>query len=666
MFKRFSGIACVLFFISVALTWIFLPALPIAKLTDHSEVVYARNGEVLSVFLSKDDKWRLNSSVQDVSQKYVESLLFIEDRHFYIHPGVNPFAIIRASWQWLRTGRVVSGGSTITMQLVRLLEPRPRTVRSKWIEIVRAFEFEMKLSKNEILDAYLTLIPMGGNLESIRAASYRYFGKEPKILSLSEVSLLIALPQSPEVRRPDKRLQNATLTSKEIGTKLVERGFFPKQDMDEFTRDAFEVLYAFPSSAWHASSLLVRSNKDKTTHRHQTTIDYRLQRQVEMKAASSEHRLDPESNLAILIAEASTGNILAYLGSLGLSSRSGFMDLTHAVRSPGSAMKPFIYGLAIDDRLIDDQTVLFDSPTSFAGYNPANFDSGYRGPVRMGFALQQSLNVPAVAVLNDLGSELFLKEWEKAGLFYRLPKNSNPNIAIALGAMGTRLVDLVSAYTSLANDGKVTKLKSTPNFEHSDERFQFLTPKTAKLISKILASSDTVEGRMITNTPKNQGSFKTGTSYGYRDAWAIGVTGDYVIGVWLGRPDGGPVKNMTGRSTALRLAYELSDQLYGGSPPQSWAPEPITLIDNLSVPAQILKPVHGSQLLLKASPSALRSVPLELGGNLQKVKISINGKNVSTLDAVLVPNDGTYIVQMKEAGRLTQEVVFSVMSFKSD
>jgi penicillin-binding protein 1C len=574
--------------------------------------------------------------------------------------------MVRATWQWVKTGRVISGGSTITMQLARLLEPRPRTVQSKWIEIVRSFELELKKTKNEILDAYMTLVPMGGNLESVRAASYRYFGKEPRTLSLAEVSLLIALPQSPELRRPDRQLKNATQAAEHIGTKLIYAGIFPSQDIDEFSLDAFDTLHIFPNHAWHIAVEAVRADKKKQSHTHQTTIDYRLQRQVAAKVGSSTLQLERESNIAVVIAEASTGNILAYLGSSGLDSSSGFMDLARAIRSPGSAMKPFIYGLAIDDRLIDDQTILFDVPSNFSGYSPANFDSGYRGPVRMGVALQQSLNVPAVGVLNELGPDLFLKEWSNAGLLYRLPKNAQPNIAIALGAMGTRLIDLVSAYTSLASAGKVTTLKSLPKTVPIDDAVQLLTPETSRLIFKILASSDTVDGRLNSNSSHFQGAFKTGTSYGYRDAWAIGVTGDFVIGVWMGRPDGGPVKGMTGRSSALRLAYELSDQLNVTPNSQNWLAAPITPADGLIVPAQVLKPVHGSQLLLKALPASHREVSLELVGNVEKSVISVNGIETSNFHSVSVPNDGTYIVQLKQGGKLTQQVIFSVMTLRSN
>jgi len=650
---------------SVGLTYAVLPPLDLSRYQSRSPTVSARGGELLHVSLSSDQRWRLHTQPSQVSPRYLQALLFTEDRYFYYHPGINPFATVRAAWQWIRTGRIVSGGSTITMQVARLLEPRPRTVLSKWVEMVRALELELRYSKDEILAMYLTMLPMGGNLESVRAASYRYFGAEPDLLSLSEVSILLAIPQSPKQRRPDRHASAARLAATKIAKRLIGEKLFEPQDIKEIEFLALSESLRFPNHAWHLTHAIAQKSQPQQLFEHKSTIDYRIQKQLENKARSFQRIIAEKQNIGAMIVDARNGEILGHLGSLGLASPAGYMDLTQAVRSPGSTLKPFIYGMAIDDRLINDQTVLVDEPKTFGTYAPSNFDSGHMGPIRAGMALQESLNVPAVEVLDLLGSDSFVSSWKRAGLSYKLPQNANPSVAIALGSVGIQLQTLVQAYAALANNGEVPALK-TSIIEKAGPSKSLLTPETAKLIVEILGSAPTVEGRLQStlSTKKTPLAFKTGTSYGYRDSWTVGTLGYYVIGVWVGRPDGAPTVGVTGRSVALRLAMELADTLETNEEIKRWSALPITRNDISPTQPQIISPVQNSEVLLREKPNLLRKIKVKLSNLSKQHQIYLNGERLSNHPWLPVPYDGTYLLTIKEKNSEVSRREFTVFTLQ--
>jgi penicillin-binding protein 1C len=655
------ALLCVLT-LAVAVTWWRLPPLNLSRFENRSPIVLAQDGELLHVALSTDHAYRLYTQAAEVDPKYIEALLALEDKHFWRHPGVDPLALLRAAWQWLGAGQVVSGGSTITMQVARLLEPKPRTIASKWWEIARAFELEWRYSKSEILSMYMTMLPMGGNVESVRAASLRYWGVEPRYLSLSEIALLLAVPQSPEARRPDLHPANSLKAVQSVAHKLVDAGVFPASDLNDVAQLPFERLHPMPQGVWHLTQAWLKEARARDAVLR-STIDARLQTSVERIARMFGQRLNDEQNVALMVADGPTGDVLAYVGSLGLQSKAGFMDLTRATRSPGSALKPFIYGMGFDDGLLDDQTLLDDRARSFNGYAPSNFDRGFHGLVRAGEALQMSLNVPAVEIMSRLGANTFEEAWRGAGLSMRLPKGADANLGVTLGAVGVQLRGLVQAYTAFANDGRVQPLRTRLDEPSSTSRL-LLTEQTAALITEILASAPAIEGR-ATRVAMSGGTLalKTGTSYGYRDSWALGTKGRYVIGVWVGRPDATPEVGQTGRSAALRLAHDVGDALPKVAERTAlWQARPISEAEQVRPQFELISPQTGAQLVLSESPGRARSLQVRYSGSLRGVAFKLNGLPVDLASQARlpVPVDGFYELEVVPSDGPTQHVRFAV------
>lgn len=654
---------------AVVITWAALPPVDLQRFESRSPTVLARDGTLMHVALSRDHAYRLLTRPQDVDPKYLDALVALEDQWFWSHPGVDPLALLRAAWQWGSSGHVVSGGSTITMQVARLLEPKPRTVWNKWLEMMRAFQLEWRYSKPEILTMYMTMLPMGGNVESVRAASLRYWGVEPKYLSLSEVALLLAVPQSPEVRRPDLQPEFSLRAVQSVARKLVQAGLYPADDLDETTRLPFERLHAMPRALWHLAQPWAKAAHGAVgaalTTEMQSTIDPRMQVAAERLAQRFAQGLNPEQNVAVLIANASNGDVLAHIGSLGLGSKAGYMDLTRATRSPGSTLKPFIYGMGFDDGLLNDQTVLEDRPKSFNGYAPSNFDHGFSGLVRAGEALQQSLNVPAVEVMQQLGPATFEQAWQRAGLGMKLPKGADANLGITLGAVGVDLWTLVEAYTSLANGGRVQKLKLLLDQTPEPSRL-LMTAHSAEMITDILASAPSIDGRMARSAVKGGAvAFKTGTSYGYRDSWALGTKGSFVIGVWVGRPSATPEVGQTGRRAALRLAYDLADALpaQDNRTQASWQALPIASQEHQALDFELISPRAGQQLVLSERASAARSIELKFSGSMDGTRFKLNGQDFLPVQRsrLPVPDDGFYELEVIPARGAVQRVRFAVL-----
>jgi penicillin-binding protein 1C len=672
---------------AVVLTYAALPSLDLSRYEQVSTTVLARDGELLNVFLSRDHAYRLYTRIEDIDPHYIKALLALEDQWFWWHPGVNPLSLVRAASQWAASGAVVSGGSTITMQVARLLEPKARTVWHKWQEIVRAFELELLYSKREILQMYMTMVPMGGNLEGVRSASLRYWGMEPKNLSLSEVSLLLSVPQSPEVRRPDRHPENTLSSVQWVGRMLVENGVFPISDLDELNTLPFEALKPLPDMAWHFSRRVVASEgkaldalpRDELLPRWagvlNTSLDYRMQHRVSLKIAQFARRLSASENMSVMVTNGQTGEILAYIGSLGLDSDAGYMDLTRATRSPGSTLKPFIYGMAFDDGLLTPQTLLHDTPKAYGDYAPSNFDKGHRGPVRAGVALQDSLNIPAVAVLSDLGADLFYQAWQDAGLSLALPTGADPNLGLALGAVGTRLQDLVQGYGAFVNGGRVQPL----TYEKVEESLvtglqvsgsPLLTGSSAAQITQILGSAHTIDGRVARASTVGgmSASFKTGTSYGYRDSWAVGVKGKYVIGVWVGRPDGTPVVGQTGRTVALRLASDVADSLRVDGALPVWTPEPISAgAAGLNrPPVRLIYPSNGTSVVVIDEPTPQRELEVKLSGVRDGLRVLLNDVPIAASQLrrarLAIPVDGTYELKVIDGGVVQDTASFTVIS----
>ena len=532
------------------------------KEVNPARVVVDEQGTPLWRFADSEGIWRYPVTIEEVSPRYLEALIQYEDRWFWDHPGVNPFSVLRAAWQDLTSGRVVSGGSTLTMQVARLLDPHPRTFGGKIRQLWRALQLEWHLSKRDILTLYLNRAPFGGTLQGVGAASWAYLGKSPAQLSYSEAALLAVLPQAPSRLRPDRWPGRAESARNKVLARMETQGVWSAKQVRE-SRE--EPVWLAPRQMPQLAPLFSRmmlgkSRDDKIV----TTLDAALQRQLEELAMNWKGRLPPRSSLAMIVVDHATMKVRGWVGSVDINDDSRFshVDMVSAIRSPGSVLKPFVYGLAMDDGLIHPASLLQDVPRRTGDYRPGNFDSGFHGPISMSEALLRSLNLPAVQVLEAYGPKKFAGKLRNVGLPLILPAGAQPNLALILGGAGARLQDIVAAYSAFARHGNAARLRLLPG-DPLVER-PLMTPGAAWIIRRILAN----QAQPLPDSALPQVvplAVKTGTSYGYRDAWAIGVNARYVIGIWTGRPDGTPVAGQFGYASAVPLLNQVNNLLLSHS-----------------------------------------------------------------------------------------------------
>ncbi len=429
---------------------------------EPARVVVAHDGTPLWRFADAEGIWRYPVTIEEVSPRYLEALIHYEDRWFWKHPGVNPFSVLRAAWQDLTAGRVISGGSTLTMQVARLLDPHPRTFGGKFRQLWRAFQLEWHLSKRQILTLYLNRAPFGGTLQGIGAASWAYLGKPPARLSYSEAALLAVLPQAPSRLRPDRWPERAQAARNKVLERMATQGVWSQKQVRE-SRE--EPIWLAPRQMPQLAPLFSRMmlNKSKSD-KIVTTLDAGLQRQLEELADNWKGRLPARSSLAMIVIDHTDMSVRGWVGSADLNddARFGHVDMVSAIRSPGSVLKPFVYGLALDDGLIHPASLLQDVPRRTGDYRPGNFDSGFHGPISMSEALIRSLNLPAVQVLEAYGPKRFAAKLRNAGLPLYLPTGAAPNLSLILGGAGARLEDMAAAYSAFARHGRAGKLRLQP------------------------------------------------------------------------------------------------------------------------------------------------------------------------------------------------------------
>ncbi|MGF9565875.1 penicillin-binding protein 1C [Neorhizobium sp. JUb45] len=625
---------------------------PLEKAGVISREVVDADGQLLRAFATPDGRWRLGTKAADVDPQFLRMLVAYEDQRFYEHTGVDLWALARAATQFVTNGRIVSGASTLSMQVARLIEPREnRSFTAKFVQLARAIQIERRLSKPEILDLYLTLAPYGGNLEGVRSASLAYFGKEPRRLSVSEAALLVALPQSPEARRPDRRSQVATAARQRVLDREPVRETVGKAAAEQAALHPVPSRrLQLPAYAAHLAEAAIR--KQPTQNRHVTTLRRDVQRGLEDAARAAVQKLGPKISLAMVMADARTGEIVGEVGSADYfdASRSGWVDMTRVNRSPGSTLKPFIYGLAFEQGLVSQETVIEDRPSDFHGYRPRNFDMSYQGDVSIRQALQLSLNVPAVRLLDAVGPSRLMMRFRRSDVKPALPIGEAPGLAIGLGGVGVSLKDLVQLYAGLANRGQPVRLgdgvREKPGIDPADP---LLEPVATWNVTDILSDVLPPQGSRRLGI-----AYKTGTSYGYRDAWSIGYDGRHVLGVWVGRPDNGAVPGIAGYATAAPILFDAFSRSGVAITPMPPAPSGAVRVAQADLPIsqrrfsmtasglisasarepapQIVYPPEGARVDLgAASGNTLEPLTLKLQGGRAPFRWLANGQPLSDL-----------------------------------
>ena len=515
--------------------------------------VVGREGMLLRAFPVTDGRWRLAATGGDVDPRFLTMLLAWEDRRFRDHGGIDGLALLRAVWQSARHGRIVSGGSTLTMQVARMLKTLPTGSFSAKIEqMLTAIALERRYDKAEILSLYFRLAPYGGNVEGIRAASLSLFGKEPRRLTAAEAALLVALPQSPERYRPDRFAKRAKAARDRVLARMAELGILGEREAGRAEREPIPPARRdMPVMSAHLAERLHADNPQRSPIN--LTIDERLQERLEAYARDKARSLKSPVSLALVVADYTTGEILAEVGSPDYfdRSRQGFVDLTQALRSPGSTLKPLIYGLAFERGVAHPESLVDDSPGGFAGYTPQNFDHEFEGVITARRALQLSRNLPAVELLSAVGPSRLVQRIRRAGARPELGDRSLPGLAIGLGGLGLTLEDLVRLYAGIANGGVAVPLHVEAGAEPGLQR-RILSEQAAWYVTSIIAGATST-----TKGSPGEIAHKTGTSYGYRDAWTIGYDGKHVVGVWLGRPDGAPVPGLVGQDAAVPVMHDV-------------------------------------------------------------------------------------------------------------
>jgi penicillin-binding protein 1C len=582
-----SGIAVVVLTLAAAaslIAWMHTAPLDLSRAQDLSATVLDRNDRLLRAYTAKDGRWRLPVDLRNVDKRYVAMLLAYEDKRFHQHHGVDPLAVGRAGWLFVRHQRIVSGASTITMQVARLLiGEHDRTPWGKFRQMLLALQLDWRLSKDQILNLYLRLAPFGGNLEGIRAASLAYFGKEPRRLSIGEAALLVAIPQSPETRRPDRFPISARRARNRVLQRMQGAGLISAEEATRADRERVpNARRDFAMLAPHLSDSQIARHPGRVGHK--LTLDFAAQANVEQLVRDYLASLGPRLSAAVVVVDHRTGDVIVHVGSPGLldGDRFGAVDMTIALRSPGSTLKPIIYGLAFELGLAHPETLIEDTPARFGAYVPKNFDSDWHGTVSIRTALTQSLNIPAVKVLEAVGAGRLYGRLQQAGVQPVLPQGNDPSLAIALGGLGLRLTDLASLYAAIANGGAPVVLRHDRDVtarKLADNAPHLLSQVAAWYVAEILC-----QAVPPANARPGLLCYKTGTSYGFRDAWSVGFDGRYVIAVWVGRPDAASTPGLTGRTAAAPLLFDAFQRLTTQRTPPAPAPSGALRVANTELP----------------------------------------------------------------------------------
>ncbi len=560
------GLAILLLMPAFWLTAKFLCLLfPPAVQTELSKEILDEKGRLLHVFLSKDQKWRLSTSEKEIPERLADWMIWKEDKYFYLHPGINPVAVVKSAFGNLISGKRTSGASTITMQAVKLSRPAARNWTSKISESLKALYWEMALSKEEILAYYFSHLPFGGNVEGFRSASRIYFGKELHNLSPAQWAALVVIPNKPAKNHPLRNPEQLTRSRNKFLSRMYRAG---KLDAGEYKAALLEPFFAGRYPMPRQIPHLARQLESESGFKVQTTLDENLQSRAE-QLLQFHHiplKMNGIKNAALLLADIQTGDIKAWIGNPDFEDKenSGQVDGVLAIRSPGSTLKPFIFALGFQKGLITPKSVLYDIPSEYQDYAPENYDKQFHGAVTADEALLHSLNMPAIELLNRVKVDTLLACLDKMGMSQLLHRTRQPGLSMAAGGCGTNLYELVQAYRILALDGKNGRIRIKKDQEYARTDARIMEAGSAELVKRILSVKN--RGEVIFSLGVRAKEFdqfvwKTGTSFRRKDGWCLGFGQRYVLGIWLGNFSGQGHPALSGLETAAPVFQKIISEL---------------------------------------------------------------------------------------------------------
>lgn len=553
----------------VALVTVELPA---RLKTPDSVVVTWRDGSPAHVFLSPDERWRMQVGQDDVAPAYVDALITFEDKRFWSHPGVDPLAIVRAAASNLVSGRRVSGASTITMQVVRLLEPRSRTFSSKLIESFRAVQLELFFSKREILEQYLRLAPFGKNVEGVEAASWAYFGHSARVLTAEEIAVLLAVPQGPAGRYPRPENQARLRAARDrISRRLLDEGLLPRgqQGGQVSAQQLYDMIVAadpptsirsFPREIPHLAYWARQKHPGATVI--PTTLEAGTQRIVDelVRRRRDEALRAGANNISVVVADHQSMEVRALVGNFSFDQAPGSQIPSFDVpRSPGSLLKPFVLAAAIDLGLALPRYLVPDIPFRAGTYAPENFDGSFSGLARLDDALVRSLNIPFVALLNEVGVENFIAQIRAMGAEHIVETPGHYGLTVAVGGLEMTPLEVTAAYATLARGGATGRLQVFRESPTTD--LQVYSQGATWLVRQVLQARDRPDfsARRLVNPHGRRVFWKTGTSFGNRDAWAVGAGETTTVSVWMGNHDRTGSSALVGSERSGPLLFDVLD-----------------------------------------------------------------------------------------------------------
>src|SRR5579863_194898 len=560
-----------LFLLFLLLNWIF----PLHDRVEYSTVVTDDKGEVIHAFLTRDQQWRMKTDLTEISPLLRKTIIEKEDRYFYYHPGVNPIAMLRALGGNILHGRRTSGASTITMQVARALEPKRRTYWNKLVEVFRAFQLEWTYSKDQILQLYLNKVPYGGNIQGVKAASLLYFGKDPDHLSLAEITALSVIPNRPSSLVIGRHDDEIVAERNKWLKRWAAAGVFTPKEIEDALAEPLTAKRGVVPKLVPQLALKLKKSGRQVIH---TTIDLNTQLKIEklVKDYSRTLTLKNIRNAAVIVLDNRTHRVISYVGSADFydSADGGQVNGATAIRQPGSTLKPLLYGLCIDGGLLTPKMTITDVPVNYQGYAPENYDRKFNGYVTMDYALGHSLNIPAVKSLRALGKDVLIRNLSACG-FQQVEKDRNKlGLSMILGGCGATLEELTGMYSIFANEGKwVRPIYSMADSATQGERV--LSPAATFMIddilSKVTRPDFPVNWTSTVHLPKI--AWKTGTSYGRRDAWSIGYNKRYTVGIWVGNFSGIGIPELSGANVATPLLFTVFNTIdYDDD--ESWFSQP--------------------------------------------------------------------------------------------